>query len=106
MKIDSLKQLEQLLKLARKHGVEGMEVDSIKFNLGPEPRKRSINVSTTGEAFPEAEVKVPAFNGVLKDNLNTSDITPHDSIKSDELTEEQLLMWSATGELTEETKGQ
>ena len=39
MKVNTLKDLEKLLKLARKTGVQVMEVDGVKFSLGAEPYK-------------------------------------------------------------------
>ena len=77
MTINSLKELDKLIQLCRRRGVESIRVDGIEFHLGQEPttqkriRKTSANnqVNTAGD-------------------VSTID-TP------DELTPEQLLMWSA-----------
>lgn len=78
----SLKELEKLLKLCRKQGVESLRYNDIELHLGPmptSPAKRQRKV--TQQPIPGAEA------------FSMPDIdTP------DELTEEQMLMWSAGGQ--------
>lgn len=88
MKIDSIKDLERLLKLAQKLGAYQMEVDGIKFVLTPQVKNKKLAHSNFSQLAPEASVQVPQFNG---------DFDKSDTIETDELSEEQLLMWS-TGE--------
>lgn len=78
MKIDSLKELKALIKLCRQLGVDAIEVDNVKFGLGPEPVTYKPYTATQQAAF-------------------TTDGTPDlPNIKTpDALTEEQMLMWSA-----------
>lgn len=90
MKIDSLKDLEKLVKLCRKLGIDAVEIGDLKFNLGQPPqtiRKNQIVQSM----FSDADIKIPKYNPVV------SDSTP-DIIKTDELTQEQLLFYSSDSE--------
>jgi hypothetical protein len=90
MKIDNIKQLQKVIQLCRKLGVDALEIDNVKFNLGAAPkRQRRIEE----EVFsPEANIRIPQYNPIVTDDTEgTADI-----IKTDELTQEQLLMWSAT----------
>lgn len=85
MKIEKLNDLKKLLQLCREQGVEAMEIDGIKFNLGRLPASLP-DVDKT--AFPEATIKVPAYDGP---------ITPPEEPKTDGLTEDQLMFYSAQG---------
>lgn len=67
MKIESLKDLEAIIKLCRKTGVASIEVNGIKLELGAEAPKR------------------------LKSERSSDPIT------TQEYTPEQLLMWSSAG---------
>lgn len=92
MTITNLKQLQQLLKLARKEGVESMRVDGIEFFLGRLP---DIVVKKTAKPDnfanmnlpPEADIQMPQYTPPVV----------HDNIDTDELSDEQMLMWSAHG---------
>lgn len=90
MKIDSIKDLQKVIALCRKLGVDALEVDNVKFNLGAAP-KRSRKAANEGDIFPEASLKVPQFTP-------TTASLVADTIASDELTEEQLLFYSARPE--------
>lgn len=78
MKIDNLKQLQQLIKLCRQTGIEAIEVDGIKMNLGPTP----VIYKAEKKQLPETTI---APGGI------TEDI----QIPTNGLTEEQLLYYSA-----------
>jgi len=84
MKIDNLKQLKALVSLCRKTGVDVIKVDGIEIQLGVEPYKES-----TYKASPKIETPTYAPGG----------ITEQTPVKSgyQELTEEQILFWSAEG---------
>lgn len=79
-------------------GVESLEVDGIKMVLGSVP-KRAAKQLDIGSDILEANIKVPAFNGVINPNVKEY---VEDTIKTDELTEEQLLFYSSR---TEEAQG-
>lgn len=90
MTINSLKELNSLIKLCRKTGVQSIKVDGIEFHLSsivdtPSPRK-SIAFD-----IPEAELKVPQFSGI-------GDKSIQDRIDTSELTDEQMLYYSARPE--------
>jgi hypothetical protein len=78
VKIDNLKELSKLMTLCRKQGVAAIEIDNIKFNLGPEPAPTKW-----------VEAQIPTYT--------PGGITADTKIVTDELTPEQLLMWSTGG---------
>lgn len=82
MKIDSLKELKALIKLCRQLGVDAIEVDNVKFGLGPEP-----------VTYKQQKGQATSFIS------NNTDGTPDlPNIKTpDALTEEQMLFYSAVG---------
>lgn len=85
MQIESLKELQKLIKACRALGVEKIEIDGIKLELGslPTTRKASKVVEAVQDDFD--------LGGI---GANTHIPTP-DLIKTDALTEEQLLYYSA-----------
>ncbi len=85
MKVQNLKELQKVIQLCRKLGVEAIELDGIKMNLGPEPRKSFKAPKVDQEVFPEESIKVPAFTPMP------------DKIVTDELSEEQLMYYSSAG---------
>jgi hypothetical protein len=97
MQVNSLKELEKILKLCRKNGVQVMKVDGVEFVLGEvtdKPRKRYIDTrEVTSQidlnAFPEADLKIPAFSPPppVADQVDMPD----------ELTDEQKLFYSSVG---------
>lgn len=78
MKIESLNDLNKLMKLCRSQGIESIKIDNVEFRMGDVPLK----VTKT-----KATIATVNAAGV---------ITEHDKIETDGLTPEQLLMWSAT----------
>ena len=95
MKIENLKELQKVISLCRRLGVEAMEVDGVKFNLGSESRTiRKLQI--VADDFSEANLKVP------KPNLITQSVqeTVADVIKTDGLTDEQLLFYSSRSDET------
>lgn len=93
MKIDSLKQLKELMKLCQSHGVENIEVDGIKMEIRPVVKaiKRSNRPIQPTFSSGIEDVKVPTPN-IFRKPMN--DVSDHVETP-DELTEEQLLNWSA-----------
>ncbi len=94
MKIENLKQLQKLIALCRKTGVEAIEIDGIKMNIGPAP-KATRKQTPVEYDIPEASIKIPQYNPVVKEVVA-------DVIKTDGLTDEELLFYSASGQMTEE----
>lgn len=88
MMIKDLKSLEKLMKLCKKQGIVAIKVGNVEFGL-PETEKA---IKPITDVFPEAQIKVPAFNGI-----SAPDVSP-DKIDTDELTEDQLLNWSTPDE--------
>lgn len=80
MKIENAKDLQALIKLCRKHGVESIEVDGVKLTLSPDAfqtkpqRKRRVKQELTSDG-----------------TIDVSDIID----VPEELTPEQLLFYSA-----------
>lgn len=69
MKIDSLKDLEKMIKLCQKNGVEAIEVDGVKISL----KEPVVHTKKHGPMDPLDHAKDTAAN---------------------DLTAEELLMWS------------
>jgi len=88
VKIDSIKQLKQIIALCRSAGVSDVKIDGIEMHLGPLPVKRSNKAATAFSAFPEAQVPVPAYNGPEQPGFDKIDMP-------DDLSDEQKLFWSA-----------
>jgi hypothetical protein len=81
VKIETLKDLEKLIKLCRKTGVSAITVDGIELSLSAQekPTRTKSNKVVPGT--------------LLEDTFDPGQIeTP------DQLTEEQLMMWSVGGE--------
>lgn len=68
MKINSLQELEELIKICRKTHVESITVDGIQLNLAEQPKRKRKLKSEEKEVETESD-----------------------------FTEEQVLMWSAQG---------
>jgi hypothetical protein len=90
MQIESLKELEKLIKLCRKQGLSSIKIDNIEFQLGSLPDKPRKSVFSDLELPPEAKLTVPQFKSPVQAEA--------EKIATDALTEEQMLMWSARSE--------
>ena len=86
MKIETLKDLKGLIKLCRETGVQAIKVDNVEIALGPEPTKGSKALPTI--QVPEAEIKVPRYNGITTEQLVADTAT-------EELSDEQKMFWSS-----------
>ena len=82
MNISNFKDLEKLVKLLRKHGIEAVKIDGIELHLGPSPltapTKRPVAAYQAPQLTPTDGVSIP-----------------QPDIETEELTEEQLLFYSA-----------
>lgn len=60
MKIESLEQIEALIKLCRKAGVSSIEVDGVKLAISEQPKRarkgKASNASPTVESLTEEEL--------------------------------------------------
>lgn len=105
MKVENLKDLQKVIQLCRKNGVSAIELDGIKMNIEPMPIK-SKTLTDIANDFPEASIKVPAYNGAtgmaVGGTYGQNAKAVADKIATDELTEEQLMFYSAR----QETPGQ
>lgn len=88
MKIDNTKQLEQVIKLCRKNGVDAMKIDNVEFHLGPVPYTAPKTKETVHYTAP---------------TYTPGGVTEELKIPTDGLTEEQLLFYSAQGHTDQET---
>lgn len=88
MTIESLKDLDKLIQLCRKRGIQSIKVDNVEMHLGDTPTLTSRLVGNTSKMLIHEDTFIPG--GV---DENTKIETP------DELTQDQLLMWSS-GETT------
>jgi len=98
MKIESLKQLEALLKLCRKQGVAAITVDGISLQLGSMPVKAEKQ-SFMAENFPDIPVITPYTPGGVTEQ--TKIVADSVAIATDGLTEDQLLFYSSRPEAFE-----
>jgi hypothetical protein len=80
MTIGSLKDLEKLVKLCRKVGIDAIKIDGIELSLATMPYKASKDRSL--RQYTAAEFSQP---GISEARIDTPD----------ELTDEQLLFYSA-----------
>ena len=80
MKIENIQELQKVIAICRKQGVVSIKVDNLELILGDLPAKQTYSKRSSPPT------------------LSPGGITEDTKILTDELTEEQLLMWSATGE--------
>lgn len=96
MEVKNLKELQKVIQLCRKLGVEAIEVDNVKLNLGAIPSKIANNTRKVDqEVFPEESIKVPQFTPVQD---------AADKIATDELSEEQLMYYSSASKEAHESE--
>lgn len=84
MTITDLKDLEKLIKLCRKTGVNAITVDGIQLELGYEPLATSNKKSSIKPMINAIPGEVGEHTQIVADKIDT-----------DELTEEQLMYYSA-----------
>lgn len=92
MKIETLKELQKVIALCRRQGVAHIKLGELEMTLGPMPNKpRTIQDFSTD--FPEANIQVPTYSPIPESTTQSM----ADKIATDELTQEQLLFYSAQG---------
>lgn len=90
MQFNSLKDLEKLLKLCKKHGVSEVSTPDISFKLNPPDRPAPVPFEVAPELdHVAAPGGIAASTKILPDNFKID--TP------DDLSEEQRLFYSAEG---------
>lgn len=101
MKIETKKDLKEIIALCRKLGVQSFKADNVEFHLGDAPVKHR-NVDDLIED-PLAHAKIPTFQAISQKEVNETGVKAiADKIASDELTEEQLLFYSSRPEAFED----
>lgn len=106
MQIHDLKELRRLIRLCREMNIKGIEVDNIKFELSAIPNKSNKIAEILA---PEADIKVPTYNGISPgSNAGTGSswgqsviatVDTPDVIDTEELSDDQLLYYSARPEV-------
>lgn len=86
MTIKDLKDLKKLVKLCRDTGIDAIKIDGIEFALGRAPQPTKIVQSY------QAPSHALLPNGITEDT----------KIEIEELTEEQMMMWSSQGSIEEQ----
>lgn len=90
MKIETLKELKQLVKACRQMGIDKIKVDNLEIDLGVEP---VVSTRSARKLVAASEDHVFVPGGVDE----TTPIVADRIDMPDELTEEQKMFWSATG---------
>ncbi len=85
MKLDTLSDLKKLIALCRAQGVTAIKLDSVELTLGEAPQ-RIVKIKETAKHYP---------------TIAPGGITDDTRISTEELTEEQLLFYSATDQTQE-----
>jgi len=84
MNINSVKDLETLIKMLRKNGVEAVKIDGLELVLGRQPE----TVKRT--KAPKESFSIGGIDETTKIDVNVQ-------VPEDTLSDEALLFWSATG---------
>lgn len=91
MQIKDFKDLEKVIKLARKTGVQSIKIDNVELHLGAEPTKAITYkpaAITLESPDPLAHARVPGYTPYVP-------VVATDIHSPDELTEEQLMFYSS-----------
>ena len=81
MKIDNIKELQKVIQLCRKLGVEVLKTDGVELVLGPAPEGKAARKYHS--TLPTKAVFAPG--GITEDT----------KVLTDELSPDQMLFWSA-----------
>lgn len=81
MVIKDIKDLKQIIDLCRKTGVESIKIDNVEMHLGAVPIKYTTNTTKS-------------ITSTYPKNV----VTEETQITTDELTEEQLMFYSASNQ--------
>jgi hypothetical protein len=81
MQVKDINDLEKIIKLCRKTGVESIKIDNIELKLGDQPEKQLL--------------ATPAKKTINTSTYAPGGITEDSKIEiPEQLTEDQLMMWS------------
>lgn len=80
--MNDIKELRKLIKLCREQGVQSIRFDGVELHLGDLPQK----------------IDKRKYPDLASQSLSPGGITADTKIITDELTDEQMLMWSVGGE--------
>lgn len=100
MKIQNLKDLKALIKLCRSANISAIEVDGIKLQLAS-IKSHGVAAPTLPDYssdIPEANIQIPQYSPYVPES-GTSSIP--DDIKTDSLSQEQMLFYSAVDQTEE-----
>lgn len=91
MVVNSLKELDKLIQLCRKRGIQSIKVDNIEMHLGEQKpkttyKKDSLIKDWANNPYNPGEITIPTS---IPDTIETPD----------ELTEEQLMFYSAQSQV-------
>lgn len=104
MTIDDLKSLKQVIKVLRDGGVTSAEIDGVKLTLLAKPISNvRLPKPDYSSDIPEAHTPVPQYTPVNKHTGSAFETIYDTALEAnpampEELTEEQLLMWSVGNE--------
>lgn len=87
MEIKNFNDLKKIILLCRRQSVQSIKIGTLELHLGAAVRQKQKQIDYSSD-IPEANVQIPKFTG---------EITAPDPVTTDELTPEQMLMWSAGG---------
>lgn len=88
MNVKDIKDLEKVIKLARRLGVQSMKVDGIELHLGPEPKESIKNQHkplVVESTDPLAHAQVPRYQALPTEIIDAPD----------EPSDEDILFYSA-----------
>lgn len=90
----TLKELKRFMQLCRQQGVQSIKYQDTEIHFTDLPQYNQVD----RQAFPES---------IISSTYNPGDVTEEtkivvDKVLTDELTDEQKLFWSATGEVEQQ----
>lgn len=92
MKVNTIKELESVLKLCRKQGVTDIKIDGIELHILPQTQGKMKSPQQRGIEFPDLPMITPG------NITETTPIAEAVQIATDELSEEELLFYSSRQE--------
>lgn len=85
MKIESLQELKKLIQLCYAQNIQAIKIDNIELALGSKPQRKAKSIDSPKSTLP-----------------TYGEITADDKIITQELTEEQILMWSVQDQVKDQ----
>lgn len=98
MKIDSLKELEKLVRLCRKVGIDAMKVSGFEFHLAPLPAKprKAPKGTEISDPLEKASIPTPTFGYDKLPTPQNDTQAVAERIATDGLSAEELLFYSVS----------